>query len=125
MAEDVKLPEEEQKPEESMSVKALVAYIKERTGKNWEELAHFFCAVNVGELELFERRFKEYQEDTEKNDTPLQNPWKVMVMAAAQMGWNFAIPKMENEDDDLDGLVMGSNEYIDRIMGKNTNEPTM
>jgi hypothetical protein len=51
-----------------------------------------------------------------KFDSPHNSihPIVVMTMAAMEMGWDFAIPK-GNPEDEITGMVTGTPEYIDWV----------
>lgn len=41
------------------------------------------------------------------------HPLIILANAAMDMGWNFVVDKQEN----VEGLIVGTKEYIDRLMG--------
>ena len=45
------------------------------------------------------------------------HPLFIISMAAMDMDWQIAIPETKNEDDDVQGMVIGTEEYINKIFG--------
>ncbi len=54
------------------------------------------------------------------------HPMILISMAAMDMGWSMAIPTGDNceeSDNEVTGMIVGTNEYIDSILKENNNEP--
>ena len=45
-------------------------------------------------------------------------PIMLVVMAAQEMGWNVCIPSA-SDDDEIQGMIIGTEEYVDERLGKN------
>jgi len=43
------------------------------------------------------------------------HPTILIAAAALDMGWNIAIPKHENDDDELIGMAVGTEEYLNDL----------
>jgi len=52
------------------------------------------------------------------------HPIMLISMAAMDMGWNMAIPDHNNDPDaKIEGMIVGTNDYIDDVLGKNNDFP--
>lgn len=52
----------------------------------------------------------------------LVHPLFIMTLAAMDMGWDFLVPNGP-DDEEVNGLIAGTSEYVDRIDFK-TNKPS-
>jgi hypothetical protein len=50
------------------------------------------------------------------------HPIILISMAAMDMGWDMAVPNGEG-DEEIEGMIVGTNEYIDSILKEKDNEP--
>jgi hypothetical protein len=50
------------------------------------------------------------------------HPTILVVMAAMDMGWNLAIPDTGNDDDELQGMAIGTQEYLDKLFPEDNND---
>lgn len=50
------------------------------------------------------------------------HPIILISMAAMDMGWDMAVPNGEG-DEEIKGMIVGTNEYIDSILKEEDNEP--
>jgi len=50
------------------------------------------------------------------------HPTILVVMAAMDMGWNLAIPNTGNDDDELQGMAIGTHEYLDKLFPEDKEE---
>ena len=39
-----------------------------------------------------------------------------IIKGAEALGWNVAVPGVDNEEDDCHGMILGTNEYIDDVI---------
>jgi hypothetical protein len=49
-------------------------------------------------------------------------PIILVIMAAKEMGWNIAIPSTGNDDDEIQGMIIGTQEYVDDKLDKNNED---
>ena len=56
-----------------------------------------------------------------EGDQPV-HPLIIMTLAAMDMGWNFLVPNGP-DDEEVNGLIVGTSEYVDRIDFK-TDKPS-
>ena len=50
------------------------------------------------------------------------HPLMVVSMAAMDMGWDIAIPEGK-DDEEIQGMVIGTDEYLQEILGDDDNPP--
>lgn len=74
-------------------------------------------------MKLLEGHLLTY-ENLKYNEGEELHPVMLVAMAALDMNWSMAIPKEKNEDDILNGMAIGTQEYLDDVFGvdKNNNK---
>lgn len=72
-------------------------------------------------LKLLEGHVLNY-EKLKFNEGEEIHPVMLISMAAMDIGWQIAIPS-EDEDDDISGMVVGTEEYIDSVLNDNNDNP--
>ena len=74
-------------------------------------------------MKLLEGHLLTY-ENLKYNEREELHPVMFVAMAALDMNWSMAIPKEKNEDDILNGMAIGTQEYLDDVFGvdENNNE---
>ena len=74
-------------------------------------------------MKLLEGHLLTY-ENLKYNEGEELHPVMLVAMAALDMNWSMAIPKEKNEDDILNGMAIGTQEYLDDVFGvdENNNE---
>jgi len=50
------------------------------------------------------------------------HPLMVASMAAMDMGWDIAIPKGKSKDDEVQGMMIGTQEYLEEMLGNDDSE---
>ncbi|MBN1637340.1 MAG: hypothetical protein JW866_00105 [Ignavibacteriales bacterium] len=68
-------------------------------------------------MKLLEGTIRNY-EHLKFNEGEEIHPTMIVVMATKEMGWNIAIPNGD-DDEELSGMIIGTNEYIDSIINDN------
>lgn len=71
-------------------------------------------------LKLLEGHVKTYDK-LKFNEGEELHPLMVASMAAMDMGWQMAIPE-DSEDEEVRGIIMGTPEYLEEILGKDDDE---
>jgi len=71
-------------------------------------------------LKLLEGQLMEYKEIKFKNDEAM-HPLLLISMAAMEMGWLLAIPKKGDINNEVIGLTVGTQEYINSILSEDDN----
>ena len=51
------------------------------------------------------------------------HPLMLISLAAMDMGWNIAISDKGSDDDDVVGMVLGTEEYVDDMLTEDDNPP--
>jgi len=68
-----------------------------------------------GQIRSYERlKFEEGEE---------VHPIFIISMAAMDLGWGISIPKTESDDDIIQGMVVGTTEYMDKVLSEDDNPP--
>jgi hypothetical protein len=68
-------------------------------------------------LKLLEGLIIEYENLKFSSDENSVHPILLIVMAAMDMGWEFAISNPEgNLDADVQGMIIGTKEYVDSVL---------
>lgn len=65
-------------------------------------------------MKLLEAQVRSY-EKLKFDEGEAIHPTMLVFMAAQEMGWNVVIPHSDNDDDELIGMVIGTNEYIEDL----------
>lgn len=47
------------------------------------------------------------------------HPIMLIAMAALDMGWDMAVPNFEDPEAEVIGMIVGTSDYIDDVLGKN------
>lgn len=66
-------------------------------------------------IKILEGNIKTYEHLKFKEDEVI-HPIMVVSMAALDMGWSIAIPDA-SDDDEIKGMVIGDEEYMDEMLG--------
>ena len=64
-------------------------------------------------LKLLESSVINYKHLKFKEDEEI-HPTILIAMAALEMGWNIAVS--EDDDENIEGMIVGSEEYIDKLI---------
>jgi hypothetical protein len=71
-------------------------------------------------MKMLEGTVIEYQKLKFSEEGKEIHPEMLIVMAVLDRGWNMAIPDPKgNPDGELPGMIVGTQEYIDDVLGKN------
>jgi hypothetical protein len=68
-------------------------------------------------LLLLEGQVREYAELKFSSDENAIHPILLISMAAMEMNWQMAIP--ESGDNDIQGMILGTEEYIESVLDEN------
>lgn len=71
-------------------------------------------------MKLLEGHIREYEKLKFSEEGEEIHPIILISMATMDLGWNFAVPNHDdNPDAEIEGMIVGTNEYIDDVLGKN------
>lgn len=45
-----------------------------------------------------------------------EDAWLMIIEACSILGWHFAIPNFIKDDEEVPGLIIGNQEYMDKIL---------
>ena len=90
-----------------MKVVEFVNYVKEQTGKDWEELCYHLMSTLVTE----DKWNQEMEDLGQKVD--ISHPLLVVTHCAMEMGWDIAVPK---DSEVVNGMILGTPDYIDSVI---------
>jgi hypothetical protein len=68
-------------------------------------------------MKMLEGTVIEYQKLKFSEEGKEIHPEMLIVMAVLDRGWNMAIPQ-QKDDEELKGMIVGTQEYIDDILNK-------
>jgi len=74
-------------------------------------------------LKMLEGHLIEYEKLKFTQEGEEIHPIILISMAALDMGWNMAIPNSNDPDADVQGLIVGTHEYIDGVLKETNDKP--
>lgn len=90
----------------------LLKYMKEQTGKTYKEL----CLMFLGDMAAsYEIEKNKQEEGIKKDGNATPAPMRMIAACAMDLGWGLAI---DSKRKNMDGIAIGTDEYLDRIFGK-------
>lgn len=101
-----------------MNVVEFVDYIKEQTGKDWQDLCYHLMKTLVAE--------EKWREEVEQlgETASVSHPLMMITHCAMEMGWDIAIPKEGDGSENVTGLIVGSAEYINSVIKTDQDDQT-
>lgn len=67
-------------------------------------------------LKMLEGQVMEYEKLKFSQEENAIHPLLLIAMAAQDMGWDIAIPNTGNDEDDVEGIICGTDAYMKRML---------